>query len=534
METITILSSNYIGKVAHIVFFPDSLGSPVDLGYQTIPYQWTTDDWYGSVHLYFEEYDSTCVIESLRPTSTPTPTPTQTPMGASITIVNQPKNCSIDEYRGSFTVGFRTTSPSTTTVTMQKQTNGLGEFVDQYTTLPSELYQIGSIFEAFRGDSFGSLTNADYFDTVATRDKYRFVISSGANSIISDTVQYTFSGSNRGPSCSNIGSLGGSNNKITTVGTNGGSSYYGTYDQGGLVYEWNDALEMFNRQYQRGIRSGHWAGGNVSMGHTDSRFFNNPGINLNEDGTVNSYPIKSDVIGFRLSSLTDPLDYHSFTSGLNEFLTVGDLGNPPYLNYTVNNAGGQAQYGYAYKFIGKVDYEYKIMKYPVTNAEYVLFLNAADPEGNRYDFYDSKMSSDVTGGILFNNSAPFRNKYSVKTNMGNKPVVFIDWFSAVKFANWLHNKAVLGYTPLGLEYTLDGAYTLNEYQPNIQANQNALYRVPTEDEWLKAGYYKGPDPLNSRKPDQHYWNHPTRHAELLYDVTFDSFGNGIIPQKAYY
>jgi formylglycine-generating enzyme required for sulfatase activity len=667
MQTIKISSINYTGKLAHILFFPDSLGEPIDLGYQIIPYLWTTDDWYGTVHLHFEEYDSTCVIESLRPTPTPTPTltptknltpedncnlnqwpnnnnlysratitgqtsgiiiqgvsndwgwhgsldivnredllidpyfalynsidslisnlgfivgesvvisnaekdlgpthpvwevmdprvyngtykiksitdgfhylecldtitptptPTQTPMGASITIVNQPQNSSIDEYRGFFTVRFTTTSPSTTTVTTQKQTDGLGEFVDQYTTIASNLFQNGSIFEARQSTSFGK-SNADYFDSV-TRDKYRFVITSGANSVVSDIVQFTFSGSNRGPHCANIGILSRSN-KITTVGTNGGSSYYGTYDQGGLVYEWNDALEMFNRQYQRGIRSGHWAGGNVSMGHTNARFFNNPGINLNEDGTVNSYPIKSDVIGFRLSSSTDPLDYHSFTSGSNEFLTVGDLGNPPYLNYTANNVGGQAQYGYAYKLIGQVDYEYKIMKYPVTNAEYVLFLNAADHEGNRYDFYDSKMSSDITGGILFNNSASIGSKYSVKTNMGNKPVVFIDWFSAVKFANWLHNMAVLGQTPIGLEYTLDGAYTLNGYQPNIQANQNALYRVPTEDEWLKAGYYKGPDPLNSRNED--YWDYPTRHPDGIYHVTFDSFGNGIIPQNAYY
>jgi len=45
---------------------------------------------------------------------------------------------------------------------------------------------------------------------------------------------------------------------LTTVGTNGSSSYYGTYDQTGNVAEWNDRLG--EASVNKGVRGGDWSG----------------------------------------------------------------------------------------------------------------------------------------------------------------------------------------------------------------------------------------------------------------------------------
>ncbi len=48
----------------------------------------------------------------------------------------------------------------------------------------------------------------------------------------------------------------GQNGNVTTVGTNGGQSAYGTFDQTGNLYEWNDLTGAANSL--RGLRGGGW------------------------------------------------------------------------------------------------------------------------------------------------------------------------------------------------------------------------------------------------------------------------------------
>lgn len=74
---------------------------------------------------------------------------------------------------------------------------------------------------------------------------------------------------------------------VTDVGTySGDASYYGTFDQGGNVTEWNDAIESTSN---RGLRGG-------SFGNGDSNLNSSTRNSLNP--TLESY-----VIGFRVSSL---------------------------------------------------------------------------------------------------------------------------------------------------------------------------------------------------------------------------------------
>ena len=73
---------------------------------------------------------------------------------------------------------------------------------------------------------------------------------------------------------------------------------------------------------------------------------------------------------------------------------------------------------------GAVSYDYRIGAYEVTNAQYAEFLNAkaaSDPLG----LYSASMGSDARGGITQSGvSGTF--SYAAKTDMGNKPVNFVN------------------------------------------------------------------------------------------------------------
>lgn len=113
----------------------------------------------------------------------------------------------------------------------------------------------------------------------------------------------------------------------------------------------------------------------------------------------------------------------------------------------VGNAGNAADTtGY-----GAVAYDYRIGTTEVTNAQYVEFLNAkaaSDPLG----LYSGEMTSLVYGGIIRNGVSGSYN-YESKLNMSDKPVNFVDWYDAVRFANWLNNGQGGGDTETGA-YTL--------------------------------------------------------------------------------
>lgn len=162
---------------------------------------------------------------------------------------------------------------------------------------------------------------------------------------------------------------------------------------------------------------------------------------------------------------------------------------------------------------GSVSHRYWMMTGPVSNAQYVIFLNAVDPQGlNTYSLWNSQMSSNARGGVLRNLSAPDGSKYSVKQNFGDKPVNFVSWFDAARFANWVHNGATVGGD------TETGAYNLNGAMSGIFVMElDAKFWIPTFDEWYKAAYY---DPST-----QTYSLYPTQSDTLPTQATVDAFGN---------
>ena len=81
--------------------------------------------------------------------------------------------------------------------------------------------------------------------------------------------------------------------------------------------------------------------------------------------------------------------------------------------------------------------------------------------------------------------------------MGNKPVNFVSWYSAIRFCNWMHNGRPVGAQGAGT--TEGGAYTLTaqyavavgthpEHGTNGR-NAEALFWLPSENEWYKAAYH---------------------------------------------
>jgi formylglycine-generating enzyme required for sulfatase activity len=55
------------------------------------------------------------------------------------------------------------------------------------------------------------------------------------------------------------------------VGTNGSPSYYGTFDQGGNVIEWNDLTGAAGSS--RGVRGGYWGNGGDALSSSVSDIF---------------------------------------------------------------------------------------------------------------------------------------------------------------------------------------------------------------------------------------------------------------------
>jgi len=160
-----------------------------------------------------------------------------------------------------------------------------------------------------------------------------------------------------------------------------------------------------------------------------------------------------------------------------DWVTVGDPGN----------AADVTAYG-------AVGYEYQIMKYEWTNAQYVEFLNAVDPQGTNPDsIYDNEMANNFRGGIT-NTGSTDGSRYAAKANMGDKPVHYVSWFDAARVANWLQAGGLTyGTTASGSAAINIGAYTLSGSTSGDAPGKNvgAEYWIPTENEWYKAAYYKG-------------------------------------------
>jgi len=158
-----------------------------------------------------------------------------------------------------------------------------------------------------------------------------------------------------------------------------------------------------------------------------------------------------------------------------------------------------------------VAYTYNIGKYEVTAGQYTEFLNKVGGV-DTYSLYNTGMSNTSTGsGIARSGGGIVGNPYiySVATDFANRPVNYVSWGDAARFANWLTKGQPTGVQDLTT--TEDGSYYLNGAISNEalvavvrkSPEQGGRYYIPTEDEWYKAAYYKG------SSTNAGYWVYPT-------------------------
>ena len=69
----------------------------------------------------------------------------------------------------------------------------------------------------------------------------------------------------------------------------------------------------------------------------------------------------------------------------------------------------------------------------------------------------------------------------------NRPVNYVSFWDAARFANWLHNGQPTG--PQGPGTTEGGAYHDVGNQTLFGRNAGAKFFIPTENEWYKAAYH---------------------------------------------
>lgn len=180
-----------------------------------------------------------------------------------------------------------------------------------------------------------------------------------------------------------------------------------------------------------------------------------------------------------------------------DMVVVTDPGNAPDQAY-----GGFGPYG-------AMEVVFSIGRHEITNAQYAAFLNAmasSDP----FELYTPATKFPLTQGILRQGN-PGAYRYTLAEHMASKPVNFVTWHSAARFANWMANGQPLGSA--GPHSTENGAYDMSLPSFSIQrqtinpnTGQPPRYFLPSEDEWYKAAYF---DPsLNDGAGG--YWLYATR------------------------
>lgn len=195
----------------------------------------------------------------------------------------------------------------------------------------------------------------------------------------------------------------------------------------------------------------------------------------------------------------------AFASVAVDWVVIGNVGNAAQssANRTHGAAGAMVGDG-----VGSVAHTYRIARNETTIADYVQFLNAtaaSDPFG----LYNPAMSQDVvTSGISRNGND---GSYTY-TAIGSaaRPIAYVGWYDAARFANWLHHDQPSG--PLAVGLIENGAYTLNGATSGvILKNADARVWIPTENEWYKAAYY---DPTHMNGAGG-YWLHANQSNTMV-------------------
>ncbi|MHC4696422.1 MAG: formylglycine-generating enzyme family protein [Planctomycetota bacterium] len=182
-----------------------------------------------------------------------------------------------------------------------------------------------------------------------------------------------------------------------------------------------------------------------------------------------------------------------------DVVTVGNPGNTGELSGS--GAGGIGPN----RVCGAVAYVYDIGKFEVTAGQYTELLNAVAAT-DAYGLYDTRLWDNPNGCKIQRSGSAGSYTYSVEPDRADRPVNYISWGNAARFANWLHNGESTGAQ--GPSTTEDGSYDLSGATSNadlltVVREPDATWVVPSEDEWHKAAYHVN-DGITGN-----YWLFPT-------------------------
>lgn len=147
---------------------------------------------------------------------------------------------------------------------------------------------------------------------------------------------------------------------------------------------------------------------------------------------------------------------------------------------------------------GAVPHAFSMGKYNVTIAQYTAFLNAV-AKTDTYELYHPSMGTDMNVAGIQRSGRSGSFFYTVLNNGGdssNRPIGYVTWFNAARFANWMTNGQPEG--PQDTNTTEDGAYPLKGIVSGSAVSKNVCnpntgktitFWIPTENEWYKAAYY---------------------------------------------
>jgi len=175
--------------------------------------------------------------------------------------------------------------------------------------------------------------------------------------------------------------------------------------------------------------------------------------------------------------------------------------------------------------LGKVNYDYYIGKYEITNAQYVQFLNAV-AKTDQYGLYNKAMGQTgydsygfiCRGGIKRTGSSG-SYVYTVIEGRENKPVCNLSIMDAAYYCNWLNS----GSIEIGVYNKLTTGKTLKEkFERSADAVKNGAYALPTENEWYKAAFYS-PKKYNGSGG---YWRYPLQVDVMDNSKTYMANFNG--------
>jgi formylglycine-generating enzyme len=127
----------------------------------------------------------------------------------------------------------------------------------------------------------GGGTNAGYWDYATQSDSAPTAVTAGSTGIGSAGSTGNFANYNK------VADWNSQDGNVTTVGTNGGPSFYGAFDMSGNVTEWNDLTGAPGSS--RGLRGGGWDSPAASYLSSSSRY------------SLATF-LEGSYIGFRLAS----------------------------------------------------------------------------------------------------------------------------------------------------------------------------------------------------------------------------------------